>query len=297
MAVFHLSATRNFSDDIIRIIFSSGASRRGIMQAVPGSTESAVAIGTNNNRNRRQDGRPYRRRFLFNFRSITTETVRRRRMTSMGLRAAAFAAAFIFSTPFMAIAADGATSPESPALLVEQTTTQIMAAIRQERETIRLEPARIHQLVDSIVVPHMDFVGVARLALGKQWRRVTRDQRARFADEFRTMLMRTYVSALTEFADVSIHYRPARMSREGRRAVVRADIRYGAEGIVLEYRLHRRNGEWKAYDIVVQGVSLVASYRASFTSEIRRNGIDALIERLAAANREHLQSAPVETTS
>ena len=218
-------------------------------------------------------------------------------MNSMGLRAAAVAAVFIFSTPFMVFAADGAASPDSPALLVEQTTTQILAAIRQERETISVEPARIRQLVDQIVVPHMDFVRVARLALGKQWRRVSADQQARFVDVFRTMLMRTYVSALTEFTDVSISYRPARMSRDGRRAAVRADIRYGNEGIVLEYRLYHHDNVWKAYDIVVQGVSLVASYRASFTSEIRRNGIDALIERLAAANREHSQSAPVELAS
>jgi len=174
-----------------------------------------------------------------------------------------------------------------PRALVRDTSERLLSVLRAQREQLEKHPERIYDLVNEIVVPHFDFSRISRWVLGKYWRQATPEQRRRFESEFRTLLVKTYATSLLEFIDDQFRYPPVRMKPGAKRVTVRTDvIRRGAQPVRIEYRLFRGRDGWKAYDVLVEGVSLVANYRSSFAGEIRKSGLDALIARLAEHNRK-----------
>ncbi len=174
---------------------------------------------------------------------------------------------------------------DDPHALVKETSERMLSILREQREQLKRNPELIYGLVDDIVIPHFDFTRMSRWVLGKYWRQATPEQRQRFANEFRTLLVKTYATSLLEFIDDEFKYPPLRMKPDAKRVTVRTDvIRGGAAPVRIEYRLFKGKGGWKAYDVLVEGVSLVANYRSSFAEEIRQGGLDKLIARLAEHN-------------
>ncbi len=168
-----------------------------------------------------------------------------------------------------------------PQQLVIDTTERMLAALKEKRAELDKDPSLIYGLVKDIVLPHLDFVRMSRWVLGKYWRKASKEQKLRFVRAFRELMVRTYAVALLEYTDQTIEYIPLRDDPATGDVTVRTQVKQsGKSPIAINYSLWNQKGEWKVYDISVDGISLVANYRTSFASEIKETGLDALITRL-----------------
>lgn len=168
---------------------------------------------------------------------------------------------------------------EPPVALLERTSTQVIKILRDDRELLKKEPERVYKIIDEYILPHLDQVTMAKLALGKNWKRATKEQKREFVAEFRELLIRTYSKSLLEFKDQEIRYFPANVADGVKKTSVKAEvIQPGGPSIPIAYRMRVKNNAWKVYDIKIDGISLVTSYRGTFTQEIRKSGIDGLLE-------------------
>ena len=170
--------------------------------------------------------------------------------------------------------------------VVMSTADAVLARLTTEREALDADPGKIYGLVNEIVIPHFDFVSMSKWVLGKKnWRGASKGQRDKFVEEFRTLLIRTYAKALLEYSDEKIVYLPVEKNPDSNLVVVKTKINQsGSTAVPIDYRMHVSGGEWKVVDIVVDGVSLILTYRGSFASEIKKNGLDALISKLSQRN-------------
>ena len=175
----------------------------------------------------------------------------------------------------------------SPHELVHDTQTRMLNALRDEQQAIASNPGRLYELVADIVLPYFDFRRMSQWVLGKNWRRATPEQRERFVKEFRTLLIRTYGTALSEYADEKIIYLPFAEDSTARRVTVQIEIEQGGSTIPISYSMYNSRDGWKVYDIVISGVSLVTNYHSTFGNIIRDKGMDILIERLVERNEPH----------
>jgi phospholipid transport system substrate-binding protein len=174
----------------------------------------------------------------------------------------------------------------APDALLKSVTEEVLAAIRQDKAIQAGNPARINALVEAKILPHFDFRRATQLALGPHWRAATPEQQERLTREFRTLLVRTYSGALANYRDQVIEFRPLRARPGDTDVTVRSQVKQpGAEPVVIEYDLEKTGAEWKVYDVRVAGISLVVTYRSSFSEEVRNRGIDGLIGTLASKNR------------
>jgi len=174
---------------------------------------------------------------------------------------------------------------KTPDQIINETTARMLDALKQERELIRQHPSRVHELANQIIMPHVDFQRMSSWVLGKYWRRATAEQKQQFPTQFRSLILRTYATALSEYTDETINYLPLRATNNATEVTVRTVIeRNSGPGIPVAYRMHKTSENWKVYDIRIDGISLVNNYRRSFSSEIRRHGLDALISKLTAKN-------------
>lgn len=197
------------------------------------------------------------------------------------------AAAFLFICAVLSVPgiADGA----DPQDVVRQASAQVLTELERQGAELTGNPQRLYALVDTVLLRHMDFPRMARWALGKHWKTATPEQQARFVDEFRHLLVRTYATALAGYSGQRIEFLPQRSGAKPGEAVVRAEIRQaGGPVIPVQFSLYLKNGEWKAYDVTIDGISMVANYRASFAAEVRNGGLEALITALAARNQQAL---------
>jgi len=176
---------------------------------------------------------------------------------------------------------------QSPREMLQAAAEQMLAALHERDTELRKDPQKLYALVDELLVPHVDMEVVSRWVLGKYWRSATPEQRARFAEEFKRMLIRFYSSALLEYADFRFKFYPVKLKKGQRRAVVRSEVmRTGGPPHTVSYRVILRKNGWKVYDVIIDGVSVVTTYRSSFSEEIRRGGLDGLLEKMAKWNRE-----------
>jgi phospholipid transport system substrate-binding protein len=179
-------------------------------------------------------------------------------------------------------AATGNTSPQE---LVKTTTDRVLERLADDREAIENSPDRLFEIVDEIIIPHFDFERMSRRVLGKAWKRASPEQQSQFVKEFRTLLVHTYATALKIYSDERIEYLPPREKEGGKETTIRTQIiQSGSPPVPINYRMYRRDDGWKVFDITIDGVSLVINYRSTFKSEIRKNGVDGLIARLAKHN-------------
>jgi phospholipid transport system substrate-binding protein len=187
-----------------------------------------------------------------------------------------------------------AVAEETPDALVQRVTDEVLRTLREDPRIRSGDTERAGEVINEKIVRHFNFRRMTALAVGRDWRQASDAQKGRLADEFRTLLVRTYANAVVAYRDQRIEYRPFRMKAGDSDVLVRTLIHQAAGGqpIELDYWLSKGDGEWKVYDVVVAGVSLVTNYRDSFGREIRQSGIDGLIESLVARNRELQQKDP-----
>lgn len=173
-----------------------------------------------------------------------------------------------------------------PDVLVRQTTQEVLSLLRDEGEQIKDDPQAIFQLIRKEVLPHFDFRLMSRLVLARHWRGASEAQRERFVEEFRQLLVRTYGSSLLKYSGQEVRYLPMQSSgSDDPRVTVKTEIlQSNGPSIPLDYKLHRTDSGWKVYDVTVDGASLVLNYRSQFSSEISREGLDGLIQRMAERN-------------
>ncbi len=172
--------------------------------------------------------------------------------------------------------------------LVRSTADYVLSQVRARKAELEKDGSGIYALVQEKVIPHFDFRIMTRAALGRYWRQASEEQKERLTREFRELLVRTYATMLLGYSDEKIEYLPFRGKPGDKRVIVRTRVHTsdGAPPVPIDYRLYRKNGEWKVYDVVVDGVSLVSNYRGTFANEVRKGGIEGLIASLEEHNRK-----------
>jgi phospholipid transport system substrate-binding protein len=181
-------------------------------------------------------------------------------------------------------ASAGAAAASAPEEVVRETTDRVLERVRADEAALKADTSRLYGLVNELIIPHFDFEAASRLVLGKHWRTATDEQRARFVDAFKKLLVRTYANALFQYVDEEIVFKPT--VADGDQVWVKTEVtQQGAHPIPVNYRMHQRNGEWKAIDVFVDGISLVVTYRGDFGSRVHQSGLDGLITDLEAKNQ------------
>ena len=177
---------------------------------------------------------------------------------------------------------------DSPDALIKKVTDDVLTIVRQDKDIQGGNTKKAIALVEAKVLPHFNFLHMTALAVGRDWREATPEQKKQLAEEFKTLLVRTYSNALTGYKDQAIRYKPTKMQNGDTDVLVRTEIvQSGAKPIALDYSVEKLPDGWKVYDVVVAGVSLVSNYRDTFAQEIRANKIDGLIKMLAAKNKQN----------
>jgi phospholipid transport system substrate-binding protein len=184
--------------------------------------------------------------------------------------------------PFGALAAD-----EAPDAMVKRIADDVVAIVKTDKEVQAGNSAKVVQLAEQKVLPHFDFSRMTRLAVGRNWQQATPEQREALTKEFRTLLVRTYSSSLSQYRDQKIQVKPLQMSPSDEDVIVRtAIIQENGPQIPIDYRMEKTKDQgWKVYDVVIDGASLVTTYRGSFNDQIQHGGIDALVKTLQERNR------------
>lgn len=180
-----------------------------------------------------------------------------------------------------------------PDELIKSTSEKVLSTLEQNREKFKEQPEEVSQLVKDIILPHLDFRAMSKLALGKNWRSATEDQQNRFVDAFKTMLIRTYSRSLTEYAGQEVIFLPYRPPAEGKRTVtVQTQIKQDSGPLIpIDYSLRIKDDIWKVYDIKIEGISLVTNYRNTFAADINQLGIEGLIKKLLAKTDDKPEEA------
>jgi phospholipid transport system substrate-binding protein len=174
----------------------------------------------------------------------------------------------------------------APDVLVKSVTLEVVDIIAKDREIRSGSRAKLIQLIDAKVLPHFDFAAMAALATGQNWNKATPEQKKRLTEEFKTLLVRTYASALAAYSEQKFDFRPLRAKPTDTDVTVNVRVlQPGAQPVAIDYSMEKTAAGWKVYDVMVGGVSLVANYRTEFASMVRENGIDGLIKSLQTKNR------------
>lgn len=204
--------------------------------------------------------------------------------------AALLATASIVTTPLSAytpaaLAADTAPAATvqqgDPAALVKDISGQVLDILKNSPEIRTGDTAKASQLIQNIVLPHFDFTRMAQLAVGKNWRSASPEQRKELTGLFRDLLVRTYSNALTQYRNQTLEYKPARPGNNaGIMQVPTEIIQPSGQPVPVEYVLQKQGDDWKVFDIIVLGTSLVINYRNTFEQKISQSGIDGLIQSL-----------------
>ncbi len=187
-----------------------------------------------------------------------------------------------------------------PQLIIQDISGRLMEILENERERLKADPAYVHQLAKEVLLPHVDFAKVSSLVLGKSWRGATNTQKTEFSEQFQRLLVRTYSTAFHEFiGNWEIRYLPVRKNKTGDKVLVRTQVlRSGGKPVEVVYRMHLKDGNWLAYDVQIEGFSLVTNYRGSFAKEIRQAGMDGLIKKITELNDRRVKKiAPKQEIS
>ena len=189
------------------------------------------------------------------------------------------------------LAAATAFAQEAPDAMVKRVSQEVLQIIRTDPKVQAGDQARIREVIETKLLPNFDFERMTALAMGRNWRQATPDQQKQLTNEFRTLLVRTYSGALSQYRDQQMDYKPLRAEANATDVTVRTEvIRSGQAPVQIDYGMTKTPSGWKAYDVVVGGISLVTNYRDEFNEQIKSGGIDGLIKTLASKN----QGAPAK---
>ncbi len=183
------------------------------------------------------------------------------------------------------VAFSGHSQELGPEELVKRVTQEVLDAIKGDAQLAAGDRQKMLKLAEDKVLPHVDFEEAARLALGRSWALAAPQQRKQVVAEFRAMLVRTYASAIDAYRGQTLQVLPVRMKPADDDVTVRNRyLRPGAPPVMIEYQMRKTGQGWKIYDIVVEGVSLVITYRSEFDAVVKQDGIEGLIKRLVEKN-------------
>lgn len=191
-----------------------------------------------------------------------------------------------FSALLSVVALATVQAQTAPDALVKTVATDVTAVLKSD-PAILGNPAKLKELIESKLLPNFNFSRMTQLAMGRNWAKASPEQQTALTNEFRTLLVRTYSGALASFRNNTIDYRPLRMQAGETDVTVKTVVNQAnGQGIPIDYSLEKAaDGSWKAYDVIVAGVSLVTNYRDEFNTVIRDQGIDALVKQLQGKNK------------
>jgi phospholipid transport system substrate-binding protein len=187
-------------------------------------------------------------------------------------------------------ALSAAAQPAAPAavrpdVLMSSVTAEVIAIL--EQDIAAGQATNVAQLVETRILPLFDFERMTRMAVARNWRLASAEQQAALVAQFRTLLVRTYSSALSSYRDEELEYKPLRVAPGETDVLVRSAVRRGAETLTIDYDMESTGAGWKVYDVTISGVSLVITYRETFAETVRAGGIDGLVKLLSDKNREN----------
>jgi len=184
-----------------------------------------------------------------------------------------------------AFIAGSAIAQEAPDAMVKRVSQEVLTIIKSDPKVQAGDQARIREVVETKLLPNFDFERLTALAMGRNWRQATPEQQKQLVEQFRTLLVRTYSGALTQYRDQTMDYKPLRADANATEVTVRTEVvRQGQAPVPIDYSMAKAASGWKVYDVIVGGVSLVTNYRDEFNEQIKSGGIDGLIKTLQAKN-------------
>jgi phospholipid transport system substrate-binding protein len=175
----------------------------------------------------------------------------------------------------------------APEQLVQKVTEEVMTAIKSDKQLAAGDKQKAMRLAEEKVLPYIDFEEATRLAVGRAWSQATPEQKQKLVSEFRNMLVRTYSNAIEGYEGQTLKVLPSRGGKQDAKdeATVRAQfVRAGGKPLPIEFQMRKAGETWKVYDIAVEGISLVLTYRSEFDAVVKQEGIDGLIKRLTQKN-------------
>ncbi len=188
----------------------------------------------------------------------------------------------------LAVAPARAQGMPAPDVLAKSVTDEVLAIMRADKEIQSGNLSKVVDLVDKKVLPHFDFTRMTQLAVGRHWQQASPEQQKQLVGEFRTLLVQTYAATFAAYRDQRIEYRPLRMEPADTDVVVKSLIHQsGGKPVAVDYKMRKTDAGWKVYDVVVGDLSLVQSYRGTFSTEVQKGGIEGLVKALADKNRQN----------
>jgi phospholipid transport system substrate-binding protein len=196
--------------------------------------------------------------------------------------AVAFAATAAFSfTGINAHAQDAADE------VIRKNVNDVLAALKSDKDLQAGDAKKLEKLAEEKILPHFNFPRMTQLAVGRNWKDASDAQKTSLTDQFRTLLLRTYSSTLSQYRNQTIDVKPLKASADAEVVVKTAVIQSGGQPIPIDYSMEKTPSGWKVYDVLIDGVSLVTNYRSSFNTEINTNGVDGLIKSLTDRNAKN----------
>ena len=176
---------------------------------------------------------------------------------------------------------------EAPDVLIKRVSSEVLDKIKSDKSIQAGDLNKVISLVDSQVMPNVNFTRMTASAVGRNWRQATPEQQKRLQDEFKILLVRTYSGALAQVKDQVINVKPLRAAPEDTEVIVRTEVLRRGEPVQLDYRMEKSATGWRIYDLNVLGIWLVETYRTQFAQEISANGVDGLIASLSQRNKSN----------
>ncbi len=199
---------------------------------------------------------------------------------------------------FLLLSLDARAEVTPPDQVLESATKKMIRELNSRADEIQRDPSIINDLIEEIILPHIDFISVSKWALGKHWRTASKEQKLEFIHQFRTLLLRFYSTALANYItgktipeDMFV-FLPLRAAEDSKRVTVRSEV-HSKNGKItqLNYNMHLTRKGWKIYDVTVDGVSMISTYRNGFATEIRQKGLDGLIANMKLKNEQLKKTA------
>ena len=184
----------------------------------------------------------------------------------------------------------------APDVLVKNVTLEVIDLIAKDKDIKAGDQKKVIDLIEAKVLPHFNFASMTAMAVGQNWKQANAEQKKRLTEEFKTLLVRTYASALAAYGDQKFEVRPLRSKPTDTDVTVNVRVlQPGAQPVTLDYDMEKTAGGWKVYNVYVAGVSLVQNYRTDFANQVRDGGIDGLIKTLQSKNKSLDQRAAAAT--
>jgi phospholipid transport system substrate-binding protein len=185
----------------------------------------------------------------------------------------------------------------APDVLVRTITDEVVTVLKQDKDIQAGDTKKVVNLIETKVLPHFNFTRMTRLAMARNWRLASPEQQAELTNEFKTLLVRTYSTAISSYREQKIDYKPLRAKPEDTEVTVKAEVRQpgATQPVSIDYEMEKTSNGWKVYDVKVGGVSLVTTYRETFAAEVKDRGVDGLIKSLAEKNRSGERLKPGKT--